>query len=531
MSGATININALGGSIGNPAALESKMIEIGGGAGLAMDAPLMAQSLRYHGGSKSAVVSRRYLEDDKVLYQSRAVNDWLNLVQGDAANGVIAQAHNEPRIGADNVEAFVKWNVDALRGAHDRRMRLGFGAFAVGNPHESLIKGGAFDPMLKAANEDDALLLHEYFIKDPLIAPETGWLCFRCEEWFERSAIIGGKCKTLVIGEYGRDLGGGRGDGWRGQGWSAEYYASLLKKGLGEYLRLALLYGWRIFLDVYCGGRGYNDDWQSFNIEGEEAIYSMMIDWNKAHPQKETGGGNVVDKYPAGTDPKRMRVNQPNGITLRSSPTKYASKVRVLPVDEVITVYGQPVQPADSYNWQRILTGSDENGWAANYADGRPSWLPIAAPAFVLKMPFRKSIITSHFNDPRDYSQIAPTKLQLHEGFDLIDANAKALMTDPMIHVGAPGKVVQIGYQANGYGNFALIAFANNFRAYYAHMAECYVKTGQQLHDWQIIGLMGDTGFTEGAHVHIALQRIGGGLSGYVVEDVVDPEQYFVAVS
>ncbi len=230
--------------------------------------------------------------------------------------------------------------------------------------------------------------------------------------------------------------------------------------------------------------------------------------------------------YPPGTNPVLSLVKV-GGVRLRAEPGLGGTTVRSLILNEQVTVYQQPVVPLDGYDWVRVLTSQGQNGWSARTIGGVATFAPVP-PAFRLKLPFKRSTVTSRFNDPRDYSKIAPNRLQKHEGIDIVDTNAAQYGTDPTIHVGAAGTVVEAGFQASGYGNYIRVSFGNNWFAYYGHMAEVYVKQGQVLRDWQIIGLMGDTGFSEGRHVHITVQHIGAGLANYIVADVVDPEPLLV---
>jgi murein DD-endopeptidase MepM/ murein hydrolase activator NlpD len=41
-----------------------------------------------------------------------------------------------------------------------------------------------------------------------------------------------------------------------------------------------------------------------------------------------------------------------------------------------------------------------------------------------------------------------------------------------------------------------------------------------------VVGRVGDTGNADGPHLHLTIQHIGYGHSGYVIPDVVDPLDY-----
>lgn len=297
--GSTVNLNGIGGTFKNKGRVEPEMIDIGGGGGLAQDDFSLAQSLKFHAdlalqlGDKSFVVSRTYTGNEHELYLKMTPEQWLDRVQGNGTNGVVLQCHNEPGIGIWNVEAFVKWNIACIKEAHQRGLRIGVGTFSVRNPNIELIRSGYFDKMLTELNADDTLILHEYFIKDPIAKEEWGDSCGRLEEWMKRMIFLGCACRTIVLGEYGRDLGGGHKDGWRAQGWSPAYYASLLIKGMRAYLALAKMYGFAVYVDIFCAGEGGGGDWQYFNVENtdqnyhggiEKDIFEALNKWNKENP-------------------------------------------------------------------------------------------------------------------------------------------------------------------------------------------------------------------------------------------------------
>jgi Papain-like cysteine protease AvrRpt2 len=281
----TINYNALGGSMDDRTYVEAIMIACNGGTGLAMEDSPLAQSVKFHQGDDAWITHRRFLSYDKELWLHVTPDEWLDIVEDDAANGVLVQCHNEPRIGEDNVEEFVAWMVACIRIAHSRGIRLAPCAFAVGNPHEALIENGAFDDLLMELGPDDALMVHEYFQDHPLAEPEAGWLCFRLEYWMERMVLLETECRTIIVGEYGRDIGGGKHDGWRDTGWTAQQYAHKCEEGLLEYWNLSLLYDIDVYINIFCAGHGAGNDWQSFNVEGVVEIEDMIMDWNNEHSE------------------------------------------------------------------------------------------------------------------------------------------------------------------------------------------------------------------------------------------------------
>lgn len=222
----------------------------------------------------------------------------------------------------------------------------------------------------------------------------------------------------------------------------------------------------------------------------------------------------------------RAACNAPAGVYLRRTPSASGEIIRALKYAEEVTVWEQPAVPSGIYTFIPVLTRQGEQGYAAQKVDINGVWSDTFIKAllpggFTLKAPFRRYTITSRFNEQRSYGK--------HEGTDVIDANAAAYKTDPVIHVGAPATVVKVDTNPTGYGLYVVVDFGNNWRGWYGHLAECYVRSGQVLTDWQIVGLMGNSGNSTGAHCHVTVQHIGAGQAGFVVADVIDPETVLVA--
>jgi hypothetical protein len=68
------------------------------------------------------------------------------------------------------------------------------------------------------------------------------------------------------------------------------------------------------------------------------------------------------------------------------------------------------------------------------------------------------------------------------------------------------GVVSSVGFDAKGYGNHVRVQHPNGFLTIYAHLQQVQVKTGDQLAAGAVIGLLGNTGFSSGPHLHFELR-------------------------
>ena len=88
-----------------------------------------------------------------------------------------------------------------------------------------------------------------------------------------------------------------------------------------------------------------------------------------------------------------------------------------------------------------------------------------------------------------------------HNGMDI------AAPTGTEVRAGAGGTVVRVDY--NGlyyqYGRYILIDHGNGLSTLYAHLSGTTVKTGDTVDRGDLIGYVGSTGFSTGAHLHFGL--------------------------
>jgi len=77
------------------------------------------------------------------------------------------------------------------------------------------------------------------------------------------------------------------------------------------------------------------------------------------------------------------------------------------------------------------------------------------------------------------------------------------------IRAAATGVVTYAGFTNGGFGNLVIIATAPNILTYYAHQSALAVATGAQVSAGQVIGAVGTTGDSTGAHLHFEVRVAG----------------------
>lgn len=127
--------------------------------------------------------------------------------------------------------------------------------------------------------------------------------------------------------------------------------------------------------------------------------------------------------------------------------------------------------------------------------------------------------INHPFREKRSYG--------LHEGVDLY-----ARAGDPIVAC-LDGVVVWASNQRRSggdsdYGNHIIVRHGLDdvWATWYAHLQYMVSGVGDVVKRGDRIGEAGSTGNSTGPHLHLTVQHIGHGLDGFVVPDVVDPEEY-----
>jgi murein DD-endopeptidase MepM/ murein hydrolase activator NlpD len=102
-----------------------------------------------------------------------------------------------------------------------------------------------------------------------------------------------------------------------------------------------------------------------------------------------------------------------------------------------------------------------------------------------------------HYLSGFDYSPSAN-----HWGIDLAGNNGEAVFATDA------GVVVYAGWNNYGYGNMIMVDHGNNFQSLYAHLSGINVGCGQSVGQGELIGAIGNTGRSTGAHLHFEIRAI-----------------------
>ena len=94
-----------------------------------------------------------------------------------------------------------------------------------------------------------------------------------------------------------------------------------------------------------------------------------------------------------------------------------------------------------------------------------------------------------------------------HGGIDLAGGNG-ALHGAP-VYATRAGRVITAVTSDSGYGIYVLIDHGDGYSSLYAHMSVRYVSAGDTVAKGQMIGRVGDTGNSRGAHLHFEIRYYG----------------------
>jgi murein DD-endopeptidase MepM/ murein hydrolase activator NlpD len=132
----------------------------------------------------------------------------------------------------------------------------------------------------------------------------------------------------------------------------------------------------------------------------------------------------------------------------------------------------------------------DEVTMLARNADELSLCVPAIPPVDITSNKIRFSSSFGYRPDP------FTGKYRMHDGIDL-----SGKVGDP-VYVTGNGKVVEIGYDFFGYGNFIIVDHGFGYKTRYAHLKTSLVSMGRIVSRGEQIAVMGNTGRSKGPHLH-----------------------------
>ncbi|WP_332587065.1 peptidoglycan DD-metalloendopeptidase family protein [Clostridium sp.] len=100
-----------------------------------------------------------------------------------------------------------------------------------------------------------------------------------------------------------------------------------------------------------------------------------------------------------------------------------------------------------------------------------------------------------------------------HKGMDI----AGNIGDDVMVAI--DGEVTYAQFNDGGYGNLIIVKHPDDILTYYAHLSDIYVNVGAKVTKGDVIGAVGNTGFSTGPHLHFELRAYG---------EPVNPAEYLI---
>lgn len=141
--------------------------------------------------------------------------------------------------------------------------------------------------------------------------------------------------------------------------------------------------------------------------------------------------------------------------------------------------------------------------------DARPIEAPLTAVAepegpVTRQIVFERPLNGFDINSVFGLRQLAgEARARAHKGVDMAAPTGTAVSTT------AEGRVLRIGYDAGGYGNFIEVRHPNGMTSLYGHLSRVDVASGTELDPGQRIGRVGSTGRSTGPHLHFEVKRDG----------------------
>ena len=249
---------------------------------------------------------------------------------------------------------------------------------------------------------------------------------------------------------------------------------------------------------LFLSGAGF---WGKKDLKAQAKPAMVKVSATKSSKKRKQGKGNTLQTHKA---PKITKPPQPIvvSVTANKTPAKQKANgpVKAPPTHKIATPTKTPTPPkATPAKLTKALATKKTPAPKAAAASKKES--VAKASDFELKAPLHKARVSSPFGF-RHHPVLH--KRKLHKGMDF------AAKKGTPIKAAADGVVV-LAQHAGGYGKYILIKHADGYSTGYAHLSRYHkgIKAGTKVTKGMLIGYVGNTGRSTGAHLHFELIKNG----------------------
>ena len=130
-----------------------------------------------------------------------------------------------------------------------------------------------------------------------------------------------------------------------------------------------------------------------------------------------------------------------------------------------------------------------------------------SSAGFVNPTTASNSVVTSGYGGRNAVKTSKGYSSTNHDGIDIggTGGNLNGQAADSI----GGGKVAEVGYDENGYGNYVVVDHGNGYTSLYGHLQKATVKQGDTVSAGQQVGVIGSTGNSSGPHLHLRVRKNG----------------------
>lgn len=130
-----------------------------------------------------------------------------------------------------------------------------------------------------------------------------------------------------------------------------------------------------------------------------------------------------------------------------------------------------------------------------------------SSAGFVNPTTASNSVVTSGYGGRNAVKTSKGYSSTNHDGIDIggTGGNLNGQAADSI----GGGKVAEVGYDENGYGNYVVVDHGDGYTSLYGHLQKATVKQGETVSAGQQVGVIGSTGSSTAPHLHLRVRKNG----------------------